>query len=106
MSTIAVRFDHTVQYVTVAFELYADLKKVSTSVHWFGKEIVGPISLWDAKLFPVANTMQTSFAATLAMITAKLFQHPTNTELVSMRSTIQAKDVVTIITYRQGCEEL
>lgn len=111
--TVPIRDNNKNYYVTVAFEIKANIKKTLPlrnaleSILYFGRPLKQfqlahdneGLSLWTAKMFPRADTMERSFELTCQLVTGKAvtFQG----KLYSMSDLLALKHLETAIGHRK-----
>nr|XP_040041243.1 fucose-1-phosphate guanylyltransferase [Gasterosteus aculeatus aculeatus] len=134
MHSLSVTRGHRAGFVTVAFGIEDDLKRGveapsrMAELKLFGVSLPEGLSrwglkegelrfsggapgcsLWNACLFPVCSDQQSSFSLSLEMLQAALsgsaFTVPKDTPLVSMRESLECKNLEEMLTFRRGLYE-
>jgi fucose-1-phosphate guanylyltransferase len=116
ITTIPVQSNLGLRFVTVAFHVRDDLKKIAqkSAIIWLDRPLSQSsavqqneseaYSLWNLPLFPVAASMTESFKATMDLVENVTTGNRSNTQeyenWMSMADAIKAKDVTQLLNYR------
>ncbi|XP_034560071.1 fucose-1-phosphate guanylyltransferase [Notolabrus celidotus] len=131
LHSVCVNHKHQTRYVTVVFGINDDLKRsVESPAHMKGLKLFGftlteclscwglnnealrfsgdpaSCSLWNSCLFPVCSDQQSSCLMSVEMLQAVLcgskFTLPKDTKLMSMKESLQSKNLEEMLKFRRG----